>query len=622
MNSPTKEKSAALIAAALTVAETYPVFPTNSKMPAISNHDLGKILGREIRKGHGGYHAATQDPVLVKKYFSHHNAAEIAVPMGEMSGLMCIDVDLYKGDDIRDWHDDNIDHFKDTLCHETRKGGRHYFFKHPGDNIKFPATLREGVDVKAAGNGFVCWPSGDGMYTVVKDCVVKDFPTELLREAMLVKGGTGDMTGAAGSYNSTSDDDLVEQIVSGAELYPALRTLSYRLVTRRNNRGQVLSEAEIVTLLETIMNDSEAADAGHQRHEDWVDRFGKVGELVSSAVIKQDPGNQFSDEMIAAMTAGQSFIDINKLLQASKVDVSNAGDGNQDAIILSPFFPKAPSSIPPRQWLYGNHLIRGFVSGTIAPGGTGKSSLVIAEALAMTSGKPLLNQKVYKPLRVLYWCGEDPKEELERRFSAAIARHGLSRSDLGDRLFVLSGRDLPMKVAVHGDSGGFESTGDIERLGQVIAEQEIDVVIIDPLSSVHSVNENSNSEMNFVIDLFRSLADETAVGIDLVHHSVKQARTGPGKAMGAEQARGASSIVDAARSIRVLSHPTKEDAKQAELLNSLEESYVNVRPVKGNMSRSGTGRYMYELESFDLNNASVLYPDGDSVGVAGQEGEA
>src|SRR3954454_12729658 len=49
-----------------------------------------------------------------------------------------------------------------------------------------------------------------------------------------------------------------------------------------------------------------------------------------------------------------------------------------------------PAKIPPREWLYGTHVIRRFVSVLIAPGGSGKSSLTIVEILEMVTGKALL----------------------------------------------------------------------------------------------------------------------------------------------------------------------------------------------------------------------------------------
>lgn len=46
--------------------------------------------------------------------------------------------------------------------------------------------------------------------------------------------------------------------------------------------------------------------------------------------------------------------------------------------------------IDPRSWVYGLHHIVGSVSGTIADGGVGKSSLVITESIAMATERNLL----------------------------------------------------------------------------------------------------------------------------------------------------------------------------------------------------------------------------------------
>ena len=67
-----------------------------------------------------------------------------------------------------------------------------------------------------------------------------------------------------------------------------------------------------------------------------------------------------------------------------------------------------PKSLPKRQWLYGNHLIRKFGSATIALGAVGKSSLFIVEALALATGRELLGVKPPQRARVWLWNGEDP----------------------------------------------------------------------------------------------------------------------------------------------------------------------------------------------------------------------
>jgi hypothetical protein len=67
--------------------------------------------------------------------------------------------------------------------------------------------------------------------------------------------------------------------------------------------------------------------------------------------------------------------------------------GNPDEhrkITAAPFVWRDPATIPARAWLYGRHYIRQFVSATVPPGGLAKTSLVIAEAIAMALKRPLL----------------------------------------------------------------------------------------------------------------------------------------------------------------------------------------------------------------------------------------
>jgi hypothetical protein len=161
-----------LIKAALDVAEHFPVFPTTDKKPCWSNKELG------VRKGEGGYKIATQDPDRVMKLFSHPRATEIAVPMGAMSGLICVDVDIHKEDNIpglREWFTRNWPLLNSTLIHATRSGGLHFIFKHPGDVGKLPAQLRDGVDLKANGTGYICWPPTEGYRAISRKEVEHDY---------------------------------------------------------------------------------------------------------------------------------------------------------------------------------------------------------------------------------------------------------------------------------------------------------------------------------------------------------------------------------------------------------------------------------------------------------------
>ena len=81
-----------------------------------------------------------------------------------------------------------------------------------------------------------------------------------------------------------------------------------------------------------------------------------------------------------------------------------------------------PKELPRREWVYGRHLVRGFVSCTIAPGGIGKTALLCAEALAMVTGRPLLGDAPQGRLRVWLVNLEDPIDELRRRIAATAPR--------------------------------------------------------------------------------------------------------------------------------------------------------------------------------------------------------
>ena len=80
-------------------------------------------------------------------------------------------------------------------------------------------------------------------------------------------------------------------------------------------------------------------------------------------------------------------------------------------------------NVPPREWLGFNHYIRSFLSATVAPGGVGKSSNAITEALSMAVGRDLLAKKdtpgtVNEKLKVWVFNLEDPYTELQRRVEA------------------------------------------------------------------------------------------------------------------------------------------------------------------------------------------------------------
>ena len=182
------------------------------------------------------------------------------------------------------------------------------------------------------------------------------------------------------------------------------------------------------------------------------------------------------------------------------------------AIHATPYAWTDPASIPRREWLYGKLLLRKFVSATISPGGIGKSSLIVAETLAMVSGKPLLGVSPNQLLKVWLWNLEDPQEETERKIQAAALHYGLKPDDIGDRLLVDSGRDQRLVIAVTERNGAVIVQPVVDSLVAEIIKRKIDVVIIDPFVSCHEVAENDNPAMDRVVKEWGKVADRGNCG--------------------------------------------------------------------------------------------------------------
>jgi hypothetical protein len=269
-----------------------------------------------------------------------------------------------------------------------------------------------------------------------------------------------------------------------------------------------------------------------------------------------------------------------------------------------------PKTIPRRQWLYWPAYIRQFLSQTVSSGGRGKSSLVTTEVLAMVSGKPLLNVKSEQPLRVYYWNGEDPYDELLRRFAAAIKHYGLTEADIGDRLFVDSGRNLEILIAEEIRGNADVDTVLRDSIINEIKAKKIDVLIIDPFVSVHSINENDNSGIERVAKAFSHIAESANCSVMLVHHTGKIA----GDA--SDPGRGASAFAAAARDVRVLNTMTQTEANVANVDGSERRSYFSVTHGKVNMIRAPERADWFRLVSVDLENGvKTDFGEGDKVGV-------
>lgn len=278
-------------------------------------------------------------------------------------------------------------------------------------------------------------------------------------------------------------------------------------------------------------------------------------------------------------------------------------------IVAKAFTWPDAATIPQRKWIYGGHYIRRFVSTTVAHGGVGKSSLVIAEALAIVTGCDLLGVTPADQLPVWLWNGEDPEEELHRRIMAAAKHYGIDGEDYAGGLFVNSGRDTEIVIAEQTKSGTTIAAPVVDAVKATILENDIGLVVIDPFVSSHRVSENDNMAIDAVAKTWTRIADETGCAVELVHH----VRKTNGGEITVEDGRGAVALLAAARSARVLNSMTEEEAARWNVEN--RRIHFRAHNGKSNLALPSERATWFAMVSVPLGNGP-LGTDGDVVGVA------
>ncbi len=279
-------------------------------------------------------------------------------------------------------------------------------------------------------------------------------------------------------------------------------------------------------------------------------------------------------------------------------------------IAPTPFVLRDPSQIPRREWLYGTHLIRREISLTLAPGGVGKTSLGMAEALALASGRKLLHDQPREPLRVWIFNGEEPRDEMERRLAAAAIHYGLSQADIADRLFVDNGNELPIVLADQAREGVVIRQPLIDALVDALKEREVDVLLVDPFVSTHNLAENDNGAIQQAATAWKEVAHRANVAIGLAHHTVKLRD----RDATADDGRGASSLVAKARDARVLNPMSAQDAANLGMSGERDSFFWTGPGGKSNMTAKTSRKTWFRLISVGLGNGILSAPE-DRVAV-------
>jgi hypothetical protein len=293
-----------------------------------------------------------------------------------------------------------------------------------------------------------------------------------------------------------------------------------------------------------------------------------------------------------------------------KATFAGAGDGHKFNFDPPPYVAPDPTAIPPRQWLLGRHYLCGAVSATIGGPGRLKSSTVLVEIIGMACGRDLLAGTALTagPLRAAYINGEETQDELDRRVAAICQHYHLDPQSYAGRLWVVSTRDKPIRVAVSNPKGNAAvvDRAVVDSLISWCDRRALDVVAFDPLISFHSVRESSNEDMDVVVKAAFGAVAGTTRSVDLEHHPRKLA---PGEVNSTvDDARGASALLAAVRVARTFNFMTTGEATQLGIHEDERRKHVRVENGKSNPGPIGKANWL----KITVENL----PNGDEVACA------
>jgi KaiC/GvpD/RAD55 family RecA-like ATPase len=162
--------------------------------------------------------------------------------------------------------------------------------------------------------------------------------------------------------------------------------------------------------------------------------------------------------------------------------------------------------------LFHDFLLQKAVTMVSAEPFTGKSMFALALTLALDSNRALMG--TFNPMerrKVLFIGQDSPEWDYAEQIRKLVAGYELTSDDL----------DKLDSEAIFNDGFDILDKGRVELLHNYYDEHGFDVIIFDTLASIHTLDENSNREMGYVMRALKNLRDKFQCTVIFTHHDSK-----------------------------------------------------------------------------------------------------
>lgn len=494
--------------------------------------------------------------------------------------MVVVDVDVKNGKDGHNQYVQLGGHYE-TLVIQTPTGGYHCYFNGP-DSANAP--IASDVDIRSH-NGFVVAPGSsiDGnVYSIVTD-----------RAPSWVPDGVAQRLRSPYERRQTS---VTSAIDSPASIEAGIRFLQSAPVAVEGQRGDETTFTTAARLVRELALSEETAF--HLMAEHWNPRCvppWDLGELRS----KVENAVQYGSADLGRLDPSVLFASVSvtsppSLFEQNQIDFGNALD---------------PASIPPRPWMLDRVLMLHETTLLLAPGSAGKSSLSLAIVAHMALGRSFGPYTCHVKCKAIVYNGEDDTAEQSRRLYAVCQSYNLDYQEVRKQVVLLSSTDIDLRLVSAQGRTPVVNDAIVEQLIGFAANDDVGLIVYDPLVDVHDVDEGDNPHMNFVMKTLQAVARRANVASLVLHHTTKAGQSRQEERIGnMDISRGASGIVYKSRISFTLMNASAQDCEDYGLQDAERNTWVRMDDAKMNLALSSDQATWFRKEGCRI-------PSGDVVGV-------
>jgi RecA-family ATPase len=496
-----------------------------------------------------GHLEATTDENKIKLWYASDPDAGIGVAC-DRSELVVLDIDPRNGgyETLAEIDVENSLFISNCIA-DTQSGGEHRLFFQSDPNVKFPATLGPGLDIKY--RGYICVEPTVGPSGLYK------WRDELKpQSSKKLSPPPACLSKSANNFSSTTNDKKIRSkgVIVADEVYdelkaalavipPEIEYASWLKILFGMSRLAHLEKAKAITRNWSI----QSTKTGHTPEafdEKWaqvcIDASTTSYETIFYLANQHD--RKWRDSFIKQ---------INNLVTLTDPLAQPIRQFSMEELETAKLHPR----------VLVTHYLYADLRNLIAAGGVGKTTLLIHEAIHAALGLPIWGFDVPIPFRTVFITKEDPREIFAGRLREVMKVMCLSDRE---KLQVLS---MVHVVDLRGDN---RKLAHIKNDGQVTPDEKHldalikhilpanpDRIIFDPLVSFTVGESRVNEAEQGVVEAARYIMRKIPnVAVDVVHHTGKaNARN---MAMDQYAGRNGSALPDGSRMVAVMVEPSRD----------------------------------------------------------------